>query len=74
MGKFKTQIVAPLSSRIKNSILEGKEVSSGGLKIYRLTNQVEGVKAFLWSLEIIEYCEEVEVFGWYSVISSLGSM
>ena len=35
----------PLSSGNKISNLEGKEVSSGGLKMYRLTNQVEGVFA-----------------------------
>ena len=43
VGKFKTQKEASLSSGNKVSSLAGKEVSSGGLKIYRLTHQVERV-------------------------------
>ena len=47
---------------------------SGGLKSYRLTNQAEGVMAFAWSLEIVEYCEEEVVFGWYILIPNLCSV
>ena len=39
VGSFRTQIEAP------NSSLDGRKLSSGGLKLYRLTNQVEGVIA-----------------------------
>ena len=54
VGKFKTQMDAPLSRRNKSSILEGIEVSSLGLKIYKLTNQVEGVIALACSVEVEE--------------------
>ena len=50
VGKFKTQMDAPLSSRNKSSSLEGIEVSSLGLKMYKLTNQVEGVIALACSV------------------------
>ena len=49
VGKFKTQIDAPLSSKNKSSNLEAIEVSWEGLKMYKLTNQVEGVIALACS-------------------------
>ena len=60
---FKTQIDAPLSSKNRSSKLEGGEVSSLGLKIYKLTNQVEGVIALASSVGSEENCE-AEVVGW----------
>ena len=62
VGKFKTQMDAPLSRRNKSSNLEGIEVSSLGLKIYRLTNQVEGVIALACSEEVEEDWGE-EILG-----------
>ena len=35
MGQFKTQLKTPLSSRNESASLDGKEVSSGGLKMYK---------------------------------------
>ena len=48
--------------------LFNSSVSSGSLKRYKETNQVERVMAFAWSLKLIEYFEEEEVFGWYVLI------
>ena len=62
VGKFKTQMDAPLSSRNKSSNLEGMEVSSLGLEIYKLTNQVEGVIALACSVEVKENWDE-EILG-----------
>ena len=54
VGKFKTQMDAPLSSKNNSSNLEGIEVSSLGLKRNELTNQVEGVRALACSVEVEE--------------------
>ena len=54
VGKLKTQMDAPLSSKNKSSNLEGIEVSSLSLKMYKLTNQVEGVIALACSVEVEE--------------------
>ena len=54
---------APLSSRNKNSNLEGKEASSGDLKIYRTRNNVEGVIALARIVERVENCDQEERFG-----------
>ena len=54
VGKFKTQMDAPLSSKNNSSNLEGIEVSSLGLKRNKLTNQVEGVRALSCSVEVEE--------------------
>ena len=61
MGRLKTQMEAPLSSRNKISSLDGKGVSSGGLKMYKLTNQVEGIIALVWLFERVEDFEKDEV-------------
>ena len=45
---------APLSSKNNKSNLEGIEVSSLGLKMNKLTNQVEGVRALACSVEVEE--------------------
>ena len=44
-----------------------------GLKVYKSTNQVEGVIAVACSVESEEYCDE-RVVGWYILISNLGSV
>ena len=66
VGKFKTQMDAPphkwISRRNKSSNLEGIEVSSLGLKIYKLTNQVECVIALACSVEVEEDWGE-EILG-----------
>ena len=64
MGKFKTQIDAPLSSKNRSSNLKGSEVYSLGLKIYKLTNQVEGLIALACSVESEEF-RGAEVVGSY---------
>ena len=73
MGKFKTQIDAPLSSKNRSSNLEGSEVSLLGLTIYKLTDQVEGVIALAGSVESEEYCDE-DVVGWHILVPILGSV
>ena len=62
MGKFKTHIDAPLSSTNRSSNLEGSEVSSVGLKLHKITNQVQGVIALACSVVNEEFCE-AEVVG-----------
>ena len=54
MGRFKTQIDDPLSTKNNSSSLEGIEVSWEGLKMYKLTNQMEGVIALACSGEVEE--------------------
>ena len=45
MGQIKTQMEAPLSNKNTSSSLKGIEETSGGSKMYILTNIVEGVMA-----------------------------
>ena len=45
MGKIQIQLEAPLSNKNKTFSLEGIEETSGGLKMYILRNNVEGVMA-----------------------------
>ena len=63
MGKFKTHIDAPLSSTNRSSNLEGSEVSSVGLKLYKITNQVQGVIALAFNSVVNEEFCEAEVVG-----------
>ena len=68
VGKFKTQMDAPLSSKNNSSNLEGIEVSSLGLKRNKLTNQVEGVRALACSVEVEKDWGNGGL-GWYMFIS-----
>ena len=61
--RFKTQMEARLSSRNKIPSLDCKEVSSSGLKMSKVTSQVEGVIALAWLSVKVEDCEEDEVLG-----------
>ena len=54
VGRFKTQMDAPLSSKNRSPNLEGIEVSSVYLKMNKLTNQVEGVIALACSVVVEE--------------------
>ena len=74
MAKFKTQMEAPLASKNKSSSLQGKELASGSLKTYRLTNQVEVLMAIEWIFERVEVWELDEVFGWNIKTSNSGSV
>ena len=73
MGTLKTQMGKPLSSRNRSSKLEGREVSSSGLKKYRLINQVVVMIALARSFGRVEDCEQGEIFGWYKLTSNLDS-